>query len=121
MKPDEVTCQNCGKQIAKGKWCSDKCRMAFKRKPEQKPKPNTNKGEQTIPEQHSPNIRDSLTKTDQTFYDRAMRDFEKPYYNFSDELREEECLHCGDKFKTSMAMLRFCSYQHYSDALSGKK
>lgn len=25
------TCTNCGKPIPRGKWCSDKCRMAYRR------------------------------------------------------------------------------------------
>ena len=43
-------CEHCGAEIARGKWCSDKCRMAAKRrtnpntKPEQKA--NTDKPEQ---------------------------------------------------------------------------
>lgn len=41
-----MTCTNCGKPINRGKWCSDKCRMVYKRihKPEHKP-------EQIVPEQ----------------------------------------------------------------------
>lgn len=128
MKPDRVVCQNCGKEIDRGKWCSDKCRMANKRtakpeqstaKVEQNTNPNTNKGEHLNPEQleneqpEQDTFRASLTKTDKTFYDRAMRDFKNPYYNFDAELHEEKCLFCGEKFKTRLRMGRFCSYEHY--------
>lgn len=138
MKPDRINCQNCSKEIARGKWCSDKCRMANKRvqklvdsmpKPEHIPKSNINKVEQIVPEQseneqpeQSDDFRSTLCKTDKTFYDRAMKDFKEPYYKFETELKDSVCIleSCGAKFKTSLRMLRFCSYQHYSDALSGR-
>lgn len=128
MKPDKFTCQNCGKQIAKGKWCSDKCRMAFKRNPnksEQKPEheqpEHTEKGEQTLPEQPTrtePPEREELSKTDKTFYDRAMKDFNEPYYYFHElPLTTRNCLRCGKEFKTTLRLLRYCSYNHYRKAL----
>jgi hypothetical protein len=100
--------------------------MANKRheQPEQNSNPNTNKPEHFEPEHTNPNkdeFRATLTKTDKTFYDRAMREFKEPYYKFGDKLKEVSCLRCRDKFKTSLSMLRFCSYEHYSDSLSGKK
>lgn len=132
MKPDKVTCNNCGKPIPKGKWCSDKCRMAFKRtqlgeQPEQITNPNTNKGEQILPEQPNPNkpeqlgeheqLRAKLNKTDRTFFDRAIRDFKEPYYRFElDKLREGKCVHCGDSYKTTLPLNKYCSYQHYAEA-----
>lgn len=131
MKPDKVICQNCGEQIEKGKWCSDKCRKAHGRKSDN---PDTRVGQN--PDKTNPDtdilqvgqaksdkdeFRASLTKTDKTFYDRAMRDYKEPYYKFGSPVKEVICLHCWNKFKTSLSMLRFCSYDHYSDALSGKK
>ncbi len=98
--------------------------MAFKRKPEQ----IASEPEQTRtinkPEQPNPNISvRELTKSDKTFYDRAMRDFGKPYYNFDAALREEKCIRegCGAKFETNMSLLRYCSYQHFSDTISMRK
>lgn len=64
---------------------------------------------------------DSLTKTDKSFYDRAIRDFKEPYYKFGETERTEKCLQCDSEFKTTLSMLRFCSYEHYSDALAGKQ
>lgn len=124
MKPDLITCNNCGKPIVRGKWCSDKCRMAFKRiEPEQKLNPNTNKPEQIEPEHikveqpEQKTLRDSLTKCDRTFFDRAMRDFHEPYYIFTDTLRDIICGFCGEKAKTGLSLNKYCSYDHYSKSL----
>lgn len=132
MKPDKKTCLNCGKEIeGKKMYCDDACRMAFKRQPEQTSNPNTNKPEHLVPEQPNPNkdeFRATLTKTDKTFYDRAIRDFsgDKNYYRFTGDnndgkLQERVCLNCGDKFKTLMPLLKYCSYEHYSETIGGKK
>jgi hypothetical protein len=128
MKPDRKICRNCGKEIdGKKTYCDDACRMAFKRnKPEHLDNPNTNKAEQNEPEQaeseQPEQMRDFLTKTDKTFYDRAMLDFGEPYYNFLEKpVYSATCLRCRNKFKTTLGMLRFCSYQHYSASLSGRK
>lgn len=120
MKADPVFCNNCGVEIPKGKWCSDKCRMANKRtkKPEQI-SPNTNKilPEQAKVEQPEQNdFRASLTKTDKTFYDRALKDFGRPYYYYTDNLQEKNCELCRAKFKTGLPLNRYCSYKHYSEA-----
>lgn len=117
MKPDKLVCGNCGKEIPKGKWCSDKCRMANKRtkKPEQII-PNTNKSLPEQPNEQKPeqdDFRASLTKTDKTFYDRAMKDFGEPYYRFGGDLRKGVCGFCGAKFTTTLALNRYCSYEHY--------
>lgn len=125
MKPDKRVCSypGCNEQISnRAKYCSDAHRMAHNR--------NSNKPEQINPnktqlEQPNPNKLNEpeqtaeqvlgfrLTSTDQSFYDRAMRDFQEPYYRFSDEIREEECIYCGKKFKTGLRMLRYCKYEHY--------
>lgn len=128
MKPDKNTCLNCGKQIgSRAKYCSDKCRMAYARnpnkqdaEPEQITNPNTNKGEQNVPEQPTrtnDSLRSTLSKTDKTFYDRAMKDFGEPYYNFDWAEREAKCGYCGAKYKTMLRLNRYCSYQHYSQAI----
>lgn len=121
MRPDKITCQNCGKQIDRGKWCSDKCRMAFKRKePEQNKPEHEQKVEHSIPEQPESEQSEqdlNLTKADQTFYDRAMRDFGEPYYYFSDVVQEKKCANCNTKFKTSLRLNRYCSYKHYQETL----
>lgn len=101
--------------------------MAYKRtekanKPEhEQPKTRTN-----VPEQTNPNtdeFRATLTKTDKTFYDRAMRDFKEPYYRFSNKVHDETCImqSCKSKFRTSLAVLKYCSYEHYSQSIAGKK
>lgn len=36
-----MTCNNCGKPIAKGKWCSDKCRKAYARNSDIQPGQNS--------------------------------------------------------------------------------
>lgn len=67
-------------------------------------------------------FRETLTKTDKTFYDRALRDFKgDPYYKFTDDLREAECDKCGVKFKTGLSLLRYCSYEHYNQTIKGPK
>lgn len=125
MKPDKITCQNCGKQIQKGKWCSDKCRMALKRQGEQKPEHSVPEHEQMMeniqPEQKFDMDEDSratLTKTDQTFFDRAMEDFGEPYYNFNSSVQEKSCTFCGKRFTTMLSMNKNCSYEHYSQSLA---
>lgn len=52
-------------------------------------------------------FKNSLTKTDQTFYE-----FDSNYYYFSDARYEKECLYCGEKFETSLKLLRYCSRKH---------
>lgn len=149
MKPDKTTCGNCGKDIPKGKWCSDKCRMANKRtpKPEQnvpeqapkqsKPEQIVEKGEQTRTRTQgsgagkhgktsgpdNSNNYASLTATDWTFYDRAMRDFGEPYYIFDQPVNERKCImpSCGKRFTTQMSLLNYCSYDHYTQAIAGRK
>ena len=126
MKPDKIVCRNCGKQIDRGTWCSDKCRMAFKRKPEQKAeheqpeheqKPEQTQPEQPESEQPEQNLRDTLSKTDKTFYDRAMKEWGEPYYKFSEVKRTVVCAQCGGKFTTSLSLNRYCSYGHYRESL----
>ena len=127
MRPDKQTCKNCGKEIeGKKTYCDDACRMAFKRNPNKQPEqnnnPNTNKAEQIEPEQSNPNndmdFRSSLTETDKTFYDRAMKDFGEPYYYFGNNTHQEKCIRCSKSFKTTLNALRFCSYQHYTEELT---
>lgn len=125
MKPDKVTCNNCGIQILKGKWCSDKCRMAFSRnpnKPEQKgeqiqPEPEQNEQ----PEQNISISRTNLTATDKTFYDRAMKDFNEPYYNFNSSERTLKCAYCGKEYTTCLSLNRYCCYEHYKTAITTVK
>lgn len=130
MKPDTLHCKNCGKDINKGTWCSDKCRMAYKRthQGEQKPEQTQPEHEQNAPEQansnkpeHEPGFRAALTKTDRTYYDRAMKDFAEPYYNFfSVPEHEQVCIRlgCTTKFKTCLSLCHYCSYEHYEQTLS---
>lgn len=130
MKPDTLHCKNCGKDINKGTWCSDKCRMAFKRKGEQKPEQTQGEHEQNVPEQpksdkpeHEPGFRSTLTKTDKTYYDRAMRDMGEPYYRFFGVPEHEvTCVReqCGAKFTTTLNLCRYCSYEHYKQTVSGR-
>lgn len=94
--------------------------MEFKRKGEQKDNPNTNKHEQIVPEQQGEQtLRDSLTKTDKTFYDRAMKDFGEPYYHFQGTLKKNKCGFCGKAYSTNLTLNKYCSYQHYRESLSG--
>jgi hypothetical protein len=88
-----------------------------------KPEHEQPKPEQIQPEQANPNtlsaelkeLRDSLTKTDKTFFDRAIRDFGYPYYNYDSFLKEGTCIFCKKPFKTNLSLNRYCSYQHYAD------
>ena len=118
MKPDKNVCLNCGKEISqRAKYCSDRCTKAYKRNSDKKgPEVGQNSD---IPQLGQ--VKSDMTETDQTFYDRAMKDFGEPYYKFGESEREETCLQCDKKFKTTLSMLRFCSYKHYSDALAGRK
>lgn len=123
MKPEQLYCLNCNKEITRGKYCSDKCRMAYKRNPNKantQPEQMVPKGEQTRTESESEQ-KVEHTKADQTFYDRSDSIIGKDYYIFDGPLHEETCLHCGDKFETHMPYLRFCSYRHYKDELGGRK
>lgn len=55
---DLVTCNNCGKPINSGRWCGDKCRMAFKRsfgKAEQLPEQKAPEHEHSVAEQGKAN------------------------------------------------------------------
>lgn len=126
MKPDKIMCQNCSKQIARGRWCSDKCRKSFNRKSDTNPdklKSDIEKSDKidftTSPEV---SLGFKLTETDKTFYNRAMKDFGEPYYGFGEHTKERECIlpSCGKKFKTSLSLLKYCSYKHYTDALARK-
>ena len=124
MKPDKKLCLQCGKEVSnKATFCSPKCKMAHRRSVTEDPASVT---KPTVTSQNTASVtndefRATLTKTDKTFYDRAMRDFKKPYYIFDGELQENTCLTCGDKFKTSMPLLHYCSYEHYSNTIGGKK
>lgn len=133
MRPDKKVCLYCGKEIdGKKLYCDDAHRMAFKRQseqePEQKDNPNTNKVEQILPEQAETeqpeqSLRDSLTKTDKTFYDRAMKDFREPYYHFGEiPVTKKVCDRgdCKQTFKTTLRLLRYCSYDHYTRTISGR-
>lgn len=119
MKPDKVSCLNCGDQITKGKWCSDKCRKAYARNPDKqadKTNPDTDKSQVGQPTRTNDEFRETLTKTDKTFYDRAIKDFGEPYYNFDWEKREGTCAFCKSKYMTCLRLNRFCSYEHFLKA-----
>lgn len=131
MKPDKIVCQNCGKQIPKGKWCSDKCRKAYGRNSDNsdikvgqksdKPSIKSDKiksDTDILASRTELDVRPKLTKTDKTFYDRAMKDFGEPYYNFDDKARELKCAWCGKPFTTHLSMNRYCSFAHYKEAIS---
>ena len=123
MKPDPQQCKYCGKEIEgrKGKeFCSEAHSKAYRRNPDKAAaKPDI------IPDKANPDtiIPDKLTATDQTFYDRALRDFPpelQPYYKFGEAVREETCHRCEKKFKTSLSLLKFCSYEHYRDSFTAR-
>lgn len=135
---------------ANKEFCSDAHRMAFKRKNVRLNEPNPNKPEH-LPEQTeqiaNPNTgvepeqsvenhgeiqnddnpnkwgvdRSKLTKCDKTFYDRAMKHFERPYYNFNGNLRKEKCAYCGADYTTNLSLNKYCSYQHYEISLHATK
>lgn len=132
MKPDKVTCNNCGIQILKGKWCSDKCRKAYSRKSDnpdtqvgQKSDILVNKSDKINPDTDktdNPDItRTNLTATDKTFYDRAMKDFNEPYYNFNSSERTLKCAYCGKEYTTCLSLNRYCCYEHYKTAITTVK
>lgn len=58
-------------------------------------------------------MREDLAKTDQTFYDRAMKDFGEPYYRFGGQKKEGVCAYCSKPFQTTLALNRYCGYEHY--------
>lgn len=126
MKPDTRVCKNCGKEINRGTWCSDKCRKAYVRNPDKDtPKSDKNPDKPNPDTQKSDKFRNSLTNTDKTFYDRALRDFKgNPYYRFGEiNPAERNCIleSCGKSFKTSLKLLNYCSYDHYREAIGGRK
>lgn len=129
MKPDKKTCLNCTEEVSnRAKFCSDKCRKQYERNSD-KTTPELGhlsdleaKTELGQANSDKDEFRATLTKTDKTFYDRALRDFKEPYYRFGEtEATEKVCSRCGEKFKTSLALLKYCSYEHYSDTIAGKK
>lgn len=83
--------------------------MAYGRKPNKEP-------EQTQPEQSNPNKK--LSKTDQSFLDRAVHDSMgmdagiKPeeYYYFTANRHERKCRNCSEAFVTSLRGNLYCSY-----------
>lgn len=151
MKPDKVTCNNCGIQILKGKWCSDKCRKAYSRKSDNpdtqvgqksdilvnksdKINPDTDKSDKISTKsdklgqltevqvgQTDDITRTELTATDKTFYDRAMKDFNEPYYNFNSSERTLKCAYCGKEYTTCLSLNRYCCYEHYKTAITTVK
>lgn len=135
MKPDRVACQYCGKELdgkANKKFCSDAHRMAFVRVKGSKANKPEHLPEQMEPEQQIEGVEkhgeiqfdvnpNKLTKTDKTFYARAMRDFGEPYYRFGEKIHEEVCKFCDKGFRTSLSLLAYCCYNHYRDSLAGKK
>lgn len=135
MKPDQRFCDYCGQELhgrADRKFCSEAHRKAFVRSNGDKADKIPQKGGQIKADKQIESIEkdgevqngfnaDNLTKTDRTFYNRAMKDFGEPYYKFGEkEKHKEECLQCKKKFTTTLGLLRFCSYNHYHEAISGK-
>jgi hypothetical protein len=132
MKPEPNKCLNCGKEVStRAKYCSDKCTKAHKRNSDKLGQKeslnsdisahNSDKSELGQPNSDTlsaelKELRDSLTKTDKTFFDRAIRDFKNPYYNYSSPLKEDTCGLCGKDFKTNLSLNRYCSYAHYSES-----
>lgn len=114
-------CNNCGKDYeakrASSKFCSDKCKMAFKR--------NNQTEVSVTPVTISKDfvtIKDSVTKpaklskTDQLFQDDAIkRNLGEDWLRFGDVVRSPKCMQCGDPFKTRLSMLEFCSPKCRSD------
>jgi len=98
--------------------------------PEQPEQPDPSKGAENhgkIQNDNNPNKankilekygvdRSKLTKTDKTFFDRAMRVFNQPYYNFTSPLKKAKCVICNKEYQTNLSLNRFCSYQHYDQA-----
>lgn len=125
MKPDKNICLNCRTEISlRAKYCSDKCRKQYERNPDKRSditNPDTDKSQ--VGQTKSDTFRDSLTKTDKTFYDRAMRDFKEPYYkfDFDEPIQKKECAKCGNNFKTRLHLLIYCSYDHYAQTIGGRK
>jgi hypothetical protein len=142
MKPDIQFCKWCGNSLEgrEGKeFCKDSHRKAYKRNPDKAPiiadnvrvsvqdiadiseneiiADNADKSEEDTPEL---SLRDTLSKCDKTFFDRAMRDFNDPYYRFSEDHRKIICGFCGEKATTSLSLNRYCSYAHYKASISGK-
>lgn len=124
MKPDKVVCLNCGQQIQKGKWCSDKCRKAFARNPDKTDARADKKSDISKSDTENsqvgqnPDKYSKLNKTDKSFYDRAMKDFGEPYYKFENEEQELECGYCHKEYKTTLKLNRYCCYNHYSKSLT---
>lgn len=128
MKPDKNTCLNCGKEIGlRAKYCSDKCTKAYKRNSDKLGQNGPIKSDKTNSDTentqlghevgHDEDLRSTLTKTDKTFYDRAMKDFGEPYYRFGGELKKAKCGFCGDHYTTTLSLNKYCSYSHYADSL----
>lgn len=113
-----IHCNNCGKQIKKGKWCSDKCRKSFARvhanpdKKSDKINPDTSQVGQKMPNP------DKHTETDQLFVDDAMARGLGNYYVFDDDTYKHKCLQCDRYFDTQLSLLRFCSPQCRAASLS---
>jgi len=134
MKPDINYCTNCKKEVSlRAKYCSDKCRKQYERKSDKlghevgqnvqikSDKSNSDTLKTTNSDKlelsaELQDFRDSLSKTDKTFFDRAMKTFNEPYYNFISPLRKAKCVICNKEYQTTLSLNRFCSYQHYDQA-----
>ena len=112
-------CLECKLEISdKASFCSDKHRMAYRRRTKQGEQP-----EQNDPEHTTRTLDFKPTRTDQAFEDSKPN-----YYNFDGQSYERTCIAlvgptkddkvCGKQFTTHLKLLKFCSPQHMSDTLN---
>lgn len=93
-------CLNCTNEVSdKAEFCSDRCRMAYRRR--------TKKGAQ--PEQNDPEHTTRTLDFTPTRTDRLFEDSKPNYYRFSDEVKNETCVACDKNFRTRLSLLRYCS------------
>lgn len=110
-----MKCLNCTEPVSdKASFCSDKCRMSYRRRTKSGAQP-----EQNDPEHATRTLDFAPTRTDRDF-----EDYKPNYYKFEDEVYERTCDVCDKKFKTHLKLLRQCSrscYKKMGDALSTAK
>lgn len=78
--------------------------MAYRRR--------TKKGD--LPEQMEP---EQPTRTHELKTDQLFEEYRPGYYEFDDKTYNRTCVLCGEKFQTTLGLLRFCSPDCQKDVM----
>jgi hypothetical protein len=103
-------CLNCGKEFegtARANFDTDKCRVAYNRNNRSVTKPDVT--EKNVTENGTGNVTETMTKTDALFQQDAIDRGLGPDWLNMTIIREPNCMNCGKRFKTRLALLKYCS------------